>query len=655
MSTNDRFAASLTEDGRYRMLIEAIYDYAIYMLQTDGTVSSWNAGARRFKGYEAAEIVGENFSRFYLEEDRKAGVPQRALATAAREGRFEAEGWRVRKDGARFWAHVIIDPIYDPDGSLAGFAKITRDLTERRAAFEAMQNSERQLRLLVQSVSDYAIYMLDAAGNVTNWNLGAERIKGYGAEEIVGQHFSKFYTPEDRASGEPERALAIAAREGRFEKEGVRIRKDGTQFWASVVIDAIRGESGEVIGFAKVTRDITERRDAQRALELAREALMQSQKMEAIGQLTGGVAHDFNNLLMAVLGSLELVRRRLPEDARTLCLLDNAIQGAQRGVTLTQRMLAFARRQALNPEALDVGELLRSMRDLMERSLGPSVTLELDFPSRPAVVQADANQLELALLNLVTNARDAMPAGGRIVVAAHEERISDDSGLPAGRYARLAVTDNGDGMDEATLARCAEPFFTTKGVGHGTGLGLSMVHGMAEQSGGRLVVKSRKGEGTTTEIWLPCAETAPPEAPAVDPPGVVLAAATKPRRLTVLAVDDDGLVLLNTTMMLEELGHTALEATSGRQALDILCNGPPIDLLITDQAMPQMTGLQLAAAARRERPALPVILATGYAQLPPENDIDVAVLNKPFDLRDLAASIAAVAGTRTSATTTPGR
>jgi PAS domain S-box-containing protein len=647
MTTTDQFAASLTEDGRYHMLIEAVTDYAIYMLQPDGTVSSWNAGARRFKGYEAAEILGENFSRFYLEEDRKAGVPERALATAAREGRFEAEGWRVRKDGGRFWAHTVIDPIYDPDGELVGFAKITRDLTERRAALEALQHSERQLRLLVQSVSDYAIYMLDAHGNVTNWNLGAERIKGYSAEEIVGKHFSTFYTPEDRANGEPQRALAAATRDGRFEKEGERVRKDGTRFWANVVIDAIRGETGEVIGFAKVTRDVTERRDAQRQLEFAREALMQSQKMEAIGQLTGGVAHDFNNLLMAVLGSLELVRGRIPDDPRTVSLLDNAIQGAQRGVTLIQRMLAFARRQSLKPEALDLVELVRSLSELMERSLGPSVTLAFDFPPNPAVVHADANQLELALLNLVTNARDAMPGGGRIVVGARNEHVADGGAdvLPAGRYVRLWVTDSGEGMDEATLARCVEPFFTTKDVGRGTGLGLSMVHGMAEQSGGRLVVRSRKGEGTTAEIWLPSGEAAPSDAPGIEMPSDEAAAAAGPPRLTVLAVDDDGLVLLNTTMMLEELGHTALEATSGRAALEILRNGAPVDLLITDQAMPQMTGIELATAARRERPALPVILATGYAQLPPGSDIDVAILNKPFGLRDLAASIATVAGT----------
>ena len=278
-------------------------------------------------------------------------MPQRALAIAARDGKFEAEGWRVRKDGTRFWAFVIIDAIYD-NGELIGFAKITRDLTERRQAEEELRRSEELFRRLVEGVTDYAIYMLDPSGIVSNWNAGAQRIKGYGPDEIVGQHFSIFYTDEDRSRGEPARSLAIAEREGRFEAEAWRQRKDGTRFWANVVIDAIRDPSGRLIGFAKITRDITERREAQLALERTREALLHSQKIEAIGKLTGGVAHDFNNLLTVVLGSLDLLRRYLPnDDPRITRLLDNALQGAQRGATLTQRMLAFARRQELDLRA----------------------------------------------------------------------------------------------------------------------------------------------------------------------------------------------------------------------------------------------------------------------------------------------------------------
>ena len=303
---------------------------------------------------------------------------------------------------------------------MLGYSKITRDLTERRIADEALRLSEERFRLLVQSVTDYAIYMLDPEGRVTNWNTGAQRIKGYRPEEIIGEHFSRFYTEEDRAAGLPALGLETAARVGRFEKEGWRLRKDGSRFWANVVIDPIRNESGKLIGYAKVTRDVTERRDSQRALEAAREALQQSQKMEAVGQLTGGIAHDFNNLLMAILGSLELIQKRLPPNSNLETLLDNVKQAAQRGATLTQRMLAFARRQELTPEAVDIPQLVHGMSDLLQRSLGPSIVLKTHFPSALGQVHADSNQLEMSLLNLAVNARDAMPEGGSIIIAARE-------------------------------------------------------------------------------------------------------------------------------------------------------------------------------------------------------------------------------------------
>src|ERR1043165_8021612 len=263
MENQNRRDASLTEDGRYRLLVEGITDYAIYMLDPHGIVSSWNPGARRFKGYESAEIVGQHFSTFYTEDDRKAGVPALALETARSVGKFESEGWRVRKDGSRFWAYVVIDPITGPSGDILGYAKITRDLTERKKAEQTLKLSEQQFRLLVQGVTDYALYMLDPDGRVSNWNVGAERIKGYAPGEIIGEHFSRFYSEEDGTAGEPARALATAARVGRFEKEGWRLRKDGTRFWAHVVIDPIRSPSGETVGYAKVTRDLTERKAAE--------------------------------------------------------------------------------------------------------------------------------------------------------------------------------------------------------------------------------------------------------------------------------------------------------------------------------------------------------------------------------------------------------
>jgi len=641
MERIERFSASQTEEGRYRLLVEAVTDYAIYMLDIDGIVTSWNAGARRFKGYESAEIIGSHFSQFYTEGDRAAGLPQQALNIAAREGNFEGEGWRVRKDGTQFWAQVVIDPIRTSTGELVGYAKITRDLTERKIAEETLRRSQEQFRLLVQSVTDYAIYMLDPTGRITSWNQGAQRIKGYTPDEIIGSHFSRFYTPEDARTGEPARALQTALAEGRYEKEGWRVRKDGTRFWASVVIDPIRQDDGELLGYAKVTRDITAQLESRIALEKAREALFQSQKMEAIGQLTGGIAHDFNNLLMAIRASLELLKRRVPYDPKIASLLENGLKATQRGASLTQRMLAFARRQDLVPEPINMAALVNGMADLLQRSLGTSIQIDLKFePSMPPVL-ADYNQLELALLNLAVNARDAMPDGGTILIAGQQMRIaeSDPRSLKPGRYICLSVTDSGEGMEAETLARAMDPFFTTKGVGKGTGLGLPMVLGLAQQSGGGLYLRSSPGTGTTAELWLPLAQAM--AIPAIDRRQHH---ATEPelsptRHLTVLAVDDDALVLVNTAAMLEDLGHRVFEASSGEQALEILGRESNVDLVITDQAMPGMTGLQLAKIVQSRWPDISLLLATGYAELAPGKGAGLARLSKPFGPRELAEII----------------
>lgn len=625
-------------DGRYRLLVESIVDYAIYMLDLNGNVASWNRGAHRFKGYTDAEIIGQHFSRFYTADDQATDLPARALHIAATEGRFEQEGWRVRKDGSLMWAHVLIDPIRSEDGQLVGYAKVTRDLSERKATQEALNQSEQRFRLLVQGVQDYAIYMLDPQGRIASWNRGAQRFKGYTDEEIIGEHFSRFYTEEDQATGLPARALQTAAREGRFEAEGWRVRKDGTRFWAHVVIDPIRGEHGELVGFAKITRDVTERQAAQKVLEETRARFIQSQKMEAIGQLTGGVAHDFNNLLAVVLGNLHLARKRLPADRKLLQLIENSIQAAERGANLTKRMLAFARRQDLETRPVDVPNLVRGMAELLQRSISSNIPVSTQFPLQLPLAYVDANQLELALLNLTVNARDAMPEGGSITIAACEAQLASDQvpGLRPGSYICLSVIDTGEGMDAETLAKAAEPFFTTKGVGKGTGLGLSMVHGFAEQSGGRLILKSVTGQGTTAELWLPEAEAGSlmKEAATSGP----LLPSLKP--VTVLVVDDDPLVLMNTAAMLEDLGHTVLEATSAQQALRVLRRSTEtVALVITDQMMPGMTGTQLIAALRAEYPSLPVILASGYAELPEDKLSGLVRLSKPFEQIDLARAL----------------
>ncbi len=627
------------DGNRYRLLVDAITDYAIYMLDPNGIIASWNPGARRFKGYEEADVVGTHFSRFYTEEDRKAGLPATALRVADREGRFEAEGWRVRKDGTRFWAYVVIDPIRSPSGDLIGFAKVTRDLSERREAELALRRSEEQFRLLVQSVTDYAIFMLDLQGNVSSWNAGAERIKGYSAADILGRHFSAFYTDEDRAAGLPRRALEIATREGRFEQEGLRVRKDGSRFMAHVIIDPVRSESGALVGFAKVTRDISERVENQRKLEEAREILFQSQKMEAVGQLSAGIAHDFNNLLAAILGGLEILKKRPPADPRAAAILDNLVHAAERGTGLIRRMLAFARRQDLLVQPVAVPDLVRSMSDLLARTIGPQISIEEDFPPDLPMALTDTNHLETAILNLLVNARDAMPDGGTVRIRAAAERLASTPEGPAGDYVRITVADTGEGMDAATLARAIEPFFTTKEVGKGTGLGLSMVHGLVTQSGGRMKVASTPGVGTEVTLWLPVADVAVAPAPA-GPEARTTAGSGAP--LQVLAVDDDKLVLSSTATMLEELGHRVTGVTSASEALEALRAGPAFDLVVTDHVMPRMTGRELMDEVRRLRPGLAVLLLTGHADLDAD-DVDVPMLQKPFTVAQLASAVAGVA------------
>jgi PAS domain S-box-containing protein len=511
---------------------------------------------------------------------------------------------------------------------------------EQSERFLASLTDEGRYRLLIEAVTDYAIYMLDVSGIVTSWNPGAQRCKGYTAGEIIGQHFSRFYSREDQEAGAPRRALEAARQHGRFDAEGWRIRKDGSRFWAYVVIDPIRGPSGEIIGFAKITRDLSERKEAEQKLEKTREISLQSQKLEALGQLTGGIAHDFNNLLTAVLGSLELLRKRLSDDPKSISLLENAAQGAQRGKTLTNRLLAFARNQELRQQVIVVPELLHGMTELLRRSLGSFFRIETRFPLGLSPVAADANQLEMALINLAVNARDAMEDGGDIIMAARQENIAagDSTVLKPGPYVCLSVTDTGAGMDEKTLQKAREPFFTTKGLGKGTGLGLSMVHGFAEQSGGCLALQSRKGKGTTAEIWLPATKGA---TQAAAPTHFAQAAPAKTQRpLTILAVDDDALVLMNTVAMLEDLGHSVFEAYSGREALEILRREDSIELVITDQAMPQMSGTQLAKVIKHEWPDVTVLLATGYVDRVPGADLILPKLTKPYLQGELAAAIA---------------
>ncbi len=629
----------------YELLIQGVVDYAIFMLDPDGRVASWNPGAQRIKGYAAGEIIGAHFSRFYPDEERAAGVPAKALRTAAETGRFSAEGWRVRKDGSRFWAMVVIDPIRH-DGKLVGFAKVTRDMTEQRNAQLAALESERRFRLLVEGVVDYAIYMLDPDGHVTNWNAGAERIKGYAASEIVGQHFSRFYTPEDTAAGLPWKVLETARRAGRYEAEGWRVRSDGGHFWASVVVDAIH-DHGKLVGFAKITRDLTERREAQLQLERSREQLFQSQKMEAVGQLTGGLAHDFNNLLTGITGSLELLQMRLAQGR--LGDLDHYVTAAQgaarRAAALTQRLLAFARRQTLNPKPTNINRLVAGMEELIRRTMGPAVELEVVGAAGLWTALIDRNQLESALLNLCINARDAMPAGGRLTIETAnkwlDERAGRERDLLPGQYLSLCVTDTGTGMTPDVLGHAFDPFFTTKPIGLGTGLGLSMVYGFARQSGGQVRIYSEVGQGTTVCLYLPRYYGEEDSAEAAAEFGEAPCAG---RGETVLVVDDEPTVRMLVAEVLEDLGYTVLEAADGAAALRVLQSDTRLDLLISDVRLPGgVNGRQLADAGRALRPGLRVLFITGYAENAAVGnghlEPGMHVLTKPFAMGALASRI----------------
>jgi PAS domain S-box-containing protein len=621
--------ATAMSDDVYRDLVDAVVDYAIYRLDAEGRVVSWNRGANNIKGYGAEEIIGRNFSDFFTEEDRKAGVPERALATARSKGRFESEGWRVRKDGSRFWALAILDAIYGEDGTVVGFAKITRDMTEQRLARQALEESERQFRLLVAGVSDYALYMIDTSGKVTSWNTGAERIKGYRADEIIGENFRRFYTPEDLAAGMPTVALDTAAATGRYEAEGWRVRRDGTHFWANVIIDAIRDESGALIGFAKITRDITERRDNQMRLEEARQQLLQSQKMESIGQLTGGVAHDFNNLLTVIVGGVDLARRKIADPQALSPLLDNVAEAAQRGASLTRQLLAFSRRQSLSPEPIDLSQMMPEFVELLDRSLGGDIEIEMEIDG-DLVVHADVRQFELALLNVGLNARDAMPDGGRITI--HAERRHLDGGREGleGEFIAISLTDTGTGIEPELQERIFEPFFTTKEVGRGTGLGLSQAYGFAKQSGGTITLDSELGQGTTLTFLMPqtaqAAQAARQRAPEVtgDLAG---------RR--ILVVEDDTSVAGIACSLLRAAGAEVRHAGDVEEAIAAFGAGA-FDLVFSDVVMPGgRSGFDLARVLSRERPGMPILLATGYGGSNMPKTAEFKILAKPYDQADL--------------------
>ncbi|MGA7430490.1 MAG: MASE1 domain-containing protein [Xanthobacteraceae bacterium] len=491
----------------------------------------------------------------------------------------------------------------------------------------ALKNAKRHFQIFMEGVTDYAIFLLDSSGRVASWNSGAQNIIGYKADEVIGKHFGIFYRPDERRAGEPKRALASAVRNGKYEVEGWRIRKNGTPFFMTGALTAIRDDDGTLIGLANIIRDATERRDTQEKLVEAREQLATAQKMEAIGKLTGGIAHDFNNLLMIIGGNAQTFKRLLdPKLPRAIEAIQTA---AKRGESLTRQLLTFSRRQQLSPTVVDLSTSIRNMRTMLESSLRGNIVYNENIAHGIWPTKVDLAELELAIVNIAVNARDAMPNGGTFTLTAGnvetDEALRDDENNQG--YVAISFSDSGMGIPPNLLSKIFDPFFTTKEVGKGTGLGLSQVYGFAHQAGGTVTADSTVGEGTTITIYLPsCSD----EAGAAEEAAVI--DTQRLQRPMVLVVDDSAEVAEVTSSLFEHLGYDTVYRDSAEAALKLLSEGAKIDLVFSDIVMPgTIDGVGLATEVRARYPHLPVILTTGYSDAAQAAPADLKILRKPFD------------------------
>jgi PAS domain S-box-containing protein len=528
---------------------------------------------------------------------------------------------------------------------LLGMALVMMAFSRARRAEISRRAGEQRFGLLVDGVADHALYMLDEKGHITDWNAGAERLKGYNASEIVGRDFACFFTDEDQKVGVPQHELDTAAQRGKYEAEGWRVRKDGSRFLAAVVMTPLRDAAGRLVGFAKITRDITEHAQQQKALEDAKGALVQAQKMEALGQLTGGIAHDFNNLLHVIKNAVAIVLDHLPDaDPAVRKYLNMASQNADRAAAVTQRLLAFSRQQPLDPKPIDPNTLVSRMADLLRSALGEGVAMETVLASGLWTIAADANQLETAILNLAVNARDAMPQSGKLTIETANTLLDEPYAaahvdVKPGQYVMIAVSDTGTGMTKEVIARAFDPFFTTKETGRGTGLGLSQVFGFVKQSGGHIKIYSEPGNGTTVKLYLPRLAAA-----AIDLAKEAGSIPTSISGETILVVEDDEDVRAFTAEILGELGYRVSVAPDAHVALAMLEKLASVNLLFTDVGLPNgINGRQLAEEVRRRWPDLKVLYTTGYARNAIVHhgrlDPGVDLIVKPFTQSSLAAKI----------------
>jgi PAS domain S-box-containing protein len=638
------------QNARYHAIVDSAPD-AIITTGVDRVIQWLNGGAERIFGYKASELLGQKID-ILMESDGALLAAFADEAAGAGQSRQSLQVVGRRRHGALAYFDVSFGHWRAEDRMFV--TTIWRDVSERMAVELALRDSEGRHRALLEALPQL-VWTCGPDGDCDYFNPQWQGYTGTSAEQNFGSGWLDVIHPEDLENLMGAWNAALVRKEI-FDVDARLRRADGEFRWFKMRSIPVRNADEEVTRWFGTATDITDLVQARDALRSSNEELEvrvaertrerevvigqlhEAQKMEMIGQLTGGMAHDFNNLLAIILGSLTLLRKGLPEDPRTTRLLEGAIQGAERGALLTKRLLAFARRQELKLEAVDVQTLIPGMLDFLRQSVGPGVVIQVDIAPDVHPVRIDANQLELALMNLAVNARDAMPKGGTLTITARNES-DPQTGLPVklprGDYVRIGVSDTGEGMSAATLAKAMEPFFTTKGVGKGTGLGLSMVHGLSAQAGGAMHMASELGKGAVVTLWLPRAE----EADVAKPAEVRIRPDEVGRRLRVLLVDDDALVSLNTTYMLMDLGHSVMEASSAAQALRLLEADGQFDAVVTDYAMPGMNGLDLAIKIRNLRPKLPIVLATGYAETPLHGAVGFPRLSKPYSQDELSAAL----------------
>jgi PAS domain S-box-containing protein len=627
-------------EARFRLMADAS-PQIVWVTDAEGRTEFFN---RRWFDYTGAKVdpsSAAQVSADFVHPD-DAGSTMAAFDEARRTGGVFVVEHRIRSSSGEYrWFLVRGEPHRDPQtGDITRWFGASVDIHDRREAEARLRELNETLEAQVEArlaerdrlwtLSQDMFARADYSGMMSAVSPAWSKVLGWSEAELLTREYATFMHPEDMAP-----TLAAIAEMGetglpaRFENR-IATRDGGWKWIEWTVAPEPNG-----VNFVAVGRDLSLAKAREAELAAAQEALRQSQKMEAMGQLTGGVAHDFNNLLMPIIGSLDMLSRRELGTERERRMIDGALQSAERAKTLVQRLLAFARRQPLQPSSVDLKQLVSNMADLIDSTSGPKVDVRVDLADGLPRALADPNQLEMAILNLAVNARDAMPDGGVLTISAAPDAVqaTNPSNLRLGHYVRLTITDTGIGMDEQTRARAVEPFFSTKGIGKGTGLGLSMVHGLASQLGGGLTIDSRPGGGTSVSLWLPIS-TGATDSPSGPPDNAEARAAAG----TVLLVDDEELVRMTTSDMLVDLGFEVVEASSGEEALELLQRGLAPDLLLTDHLMPGVNGADLARRARADRPDLPVLIVSGYAEAE-GLATDLPGLTKPFRNAELAAKL----------------